>query len=78
MVNFSNPANYPLAVFICIWAVAAGVMMTWAVFHFFGTRDEVDPYSIPTDQAIYMREVRRRNHQDIAAAIGLRKISTAV
>ena len=70
MINFSDPSNYPVAVFLCIFGVAGGVLLAWASLYYFGRLDEPDVYTIPTEQAIYMRETRLRNLRDVAAVLG--------
>lgn len=72
MVNWSDPANYTLIVVIIIFGVGAGVIMAWAVAHRFFNEEEPDRFTISPEQGIYMREVRRRNQEDMAAALGHR------
>ena len=66
-----NPAEYPLAVFICIVAVAFGVLLAWAAFRFLTPADDNNNFhEVSSDQAVYMREVRMRNRDQIAAMTG--------
>ena len=64
--------NYNLIVLVIILGVAAGVLLCWAVYHFFYNNKyrETNPYTMSGDQAVYMREVRLRNLENIAAVMG--------
>lgn len=68
--DMNDPSNFPLAVFICICGAAGGLLLGWAFFHYLRPADEEDPFSVPNDQASYMREVRQRNKQSLADSYG--------
>lgn len=62
-----------LIIFIVIVAAAASVLIAWAIHSGFKGRggDEVIKEG-ESEQAIYRREVRMRNHEDMAAINGMK------
>ena len=67
-------ADHNLLVLLIILGVAAGVLICWALFHFFWDSAE-QTRSMTNEQRDYMREVKMRNVQDLAAMMGRRHIS---
>lgn len=70
----SNPLNsYTFDVFLIIAGSGLFVLMGWAVAHHFHQDVPTETTHMAGreyDQAVYMREVRLRHHEDIAAVVG--------
>lgn len=60
-------------ILIVILAAGASVLMAWAMYAGFQyRRGEEDVKSNEAEQAAYRREVRQRNHEDMAAINGFK------
>lgn len=67
---------YAAIPFLAILGAVAALLICWAFARSFGEPD--DPYlHVPESQAVYMREVRQRNRQDIADLFSVRKYQWA-
>ena len=65
---------FNLLTFLIILGCAAGILLCWAVHHFWYGKDELGWRPMSSEQAFYMREVRIRNLRNIAALMGRRDI----
>ena len=69
-----SESTFNLLVFLIILGTAGGVLMAWAVFHFFYDTEAPNPHSFSAEQAVYMREVRLRSLRSLAAMMGRKDV----
>lgn len=65
---------FNLITFLIILGAACGVLMAWAVHHFYFGKYERNFNHMSPEQAVYMRETRLRNLRSLAAMMGRRDI----
>lgn len=73
-IDWADPSYYPLAVFLCIVGAGVGVCIAWSIAWQLGktSAEGPDRFTISNEQAQYMKEVRERDLEAMAAAAGVR------
>jgi len=68
-----NSDEFSLITLLCIIGAAAAVLICWAISHqFYGHEEEIP--GIGSEQAVYMRQVRLRNLENIGIMMGRRGV----
>lgn len=62
--------SHSAIIVLCLVGAAAGVCLAWGVCTLVDKKIQRDPHSMDAEQQSYMREVRLRNHDILAAMTG--------